>query len=339
MTRKTPSAPPSGGTARGVVIFSPSPILTVTIEDQADAADIHVHAGGQGVWQARMLRALGIDVTMCCALSGETGRIVEHLLDDEGFRVLAVRRQARGAAYVHDRRRGDRIAIAESEGTPLSRHEIDELYGLTLRAALNCGTAILSGPMGSEVVPADIYRRLAADLRASDCTVIADLSGERLTAAISGGIDVLKVSDTELKSDGFVTDTDVGQLVRAMHGLRERGVGHVIVTRAAEAALLLADGRVNEVHLPTMQPVDTSGAGDSLTAGVAATLAAGGSIEEAVALGAAAGALNVTRHGLGTGEGETVYELRGRVRLYPVEDGERTTTISPDELARRVKER
>jgi 1-phosphofructokinase len=34
-----------------VVIFAPLPILTVTIEDRAGEPDIHVHAGGQGVWQ------------------------------------------------------------------------------------------------------------------------------------------------------------------------------------------------------------------------------------------------------------------------------------------------
>src|ERR1700754_3906704 len=97
-----------------VVIFAPSPILTVTIEDHPDGPDIHVHAGGQGVWQARMLRALGVEVTMCCALSGEAGRILQHLLHDEGFRVLSVQRTARGAAYVHDRRGGERLALAES---------------------------------------------------------------------------------------------------------------------------------------------------------------------------------------------------------------------------------
>jgi len=322
-----------------VVVFAPSPILTVTIEDHPDAPDIHVHAGGQGVWQGRMLQALGAQVTMCCTLSGETGTVLEHLLNDEGFRVLAVRRSARGAAYVHDRRGGDRIALAEVGGAPLSRHELDELYGLTLRAGLECGTAILSGPMGADELPPDLYRRLASDLRSAGCTVIADLAGERLEAAINGGVDVLKVSDEELKDDRIVDNTEEETLIAAMHILREKGVGHVIVTRSHEPALLLADGIVNEVHMPRMEAVDTSGAGDSLTAGVAATLASGGSIEEAVCLGAAAGALNVTRHGLGTGQAETVRKLCERVRLQPAESGAAMMRLSPEELAKRVHER
>ena len=42
-----------------VVIFAPLPILTVTIEDRAGEPDIHLHAGGQGVWQSRMVSSLG----------------------------------------------------------------------------------------------------------------------------------------------------------------------------------------------------------------------------------------------------------------------------------------
>jgi 1-phosphofructokinase len=265
-----------------VVVFAPSPVLTVTVEDHGGGADIHLHAGGQGVWQARMLLALGATVTMCSVFSGETGRVLRHLIDDEGIRVLAVHREGRGAAYVHDRRGGERIRIAETGGEPLSRHDLDKLYDLTLRSGLGAGTIILSGPASEDVVPADVYRRL--------------------TAALRGGVTVVKVSDQELLADGRVTDTSREHLIAAMHLLRAEGAANVIISRAEQPLLLLADGVVSEVHMPTMQITDTSGAGDSLTAGVAATLAAGGTIEEAVALGAAAGALNVTRHGLGTGE-------------------------------------
>ena len=30
--------------------------------------DIHVHAGGQGVWQSRMVSSLGVPVVLCAAL-------------------------------------------------------------------------------------------------------------------------------------------------------------------------------------------------------------------------------------------------------------------------------
>jgi 1-phosphofructokinase len=57
-----------------------------------------------------------------------------------------------------------------------------------------------------------------------------------------------------------------------------------------------------------------------MTAGVAAVLAQGGTLCDAVRTGAAAGALNVTRHGLGTGRIDAVQVLTERVKLTPVPD-------------------
>jgi fructose-1-phosphate kinase PfkB-like protein len=164
-----------------VMVFAPTPILTVTLEQQTSGAELHVHPGGQGVWQARMIAALGVPVTLCAALGGETGDVLARQLEAE---------------------------------------------------------------------------------------------------------------------------------------IRDAGVGAVLISRAGDPALaLLDDDRVVEVHPPALQVVEHRGAGDSMTAGVAVVLARGGDVEEAVRMGAAAGALNITRHGLGTGRAEAVQELYGRVRL------------------------
>jgi 1-phosphofructokinase len=321
-----------------VVIFAPSPVLTVTIEDQPDGPDLHLHAGGQGVWQARMLRRLGLDVVMCCVLSGESGKVLRHLLDDEGIRVVAVERDAKSSSYVHDRRGGERVAIVEIDGDPISRHDIDELYGITLKEGLDAKLVILSGPAGDDTIPADVYRRLAADLREAEPRVIVDLAGERLTSALAGGVTVAKVSDEELLADGRIAENTTEQVISAMHAIAGEGADTVIITRAHEPLLMLTDGEVSEVHSPTMEVADTKGAGDSLTAGVSAALAAGSSIHDAITLGAAAGALNVTRHGLGTGDPDAIEKLRERVTVKGYGEPEASASFSPDELAARAEE-
>lgn len=37
-------------------VFTPTPRLTITVEPEPGGDEIHLHAGGQGVWQARMLQ-------------------------------------------------------------------------------------------------------------------------------------------------------------------------------------------------------------------------------------------------------------------------------------------
>ena len=66
-----------------VAVFAPSPILTVTIEPGSDRPEVHIHAGGQGVWVARLAATLGADVVLCCALGGEPGRVLQGLIDSE----------------------------------------------------------------------------------------------------------------------------------------------------------------------------------------------------------------------------------------------------------------
>ncbi|WP_433089349.1 1-phosphofructokinase family hexose kinase [Dactylosporangium sp. CA-052675] len=305
-----------------VMVFAPAPVLTVTIERHAGRQDLHVHAGGQGVWQARMLASLGCEVRLCVGVGGEIGAVLADVLGrlDPAITLHAVTLGAGSGWYVHDRREGERAEIAEEPGPPLRRHDLDELANMALEQGLRADVSVLSGPADPAIVDADTYRRLAADLGANGGTVVADLSGDLLAAVVAGGPAFVKVSHEELLADGRAGDDGVPALVDAARKLRAEGAGAVLVSRAGEPAVAVyGEHRVAAVHVPKLQVVDPRGAGDSMSAGVAAVLAGGGDLEEAIRTGAAAGALNVTRHGLGSGPGSTVRELLTRTYLEPLE--------------------
>ncbi|MFC6016267.1 1-phosphofructokinase family hexose kinase [Plantactinospora solaniradicis] len=301
-----------------VMVFAPAPVLTVTIEQQADVLELHLHPGGQGVWQARMLVSLGVDVTMCATVGGEVGGLLTKLLAEENVTLRTVARDRGSGWYVHDRRDGQREQIADDPGAPLVRHDLDELYNVTLAEGLRASVCLLSGPAHPSVADPEVYRRLAADLRAGGGRVVADLSGDHLTAVLAGGVDFVKVSHEELLADGRAADDSRAQLVAAADQLRAEGATSVLISRADQPALALFEDRLVELHMPPLQVVDHRGAGDSMTAGVAAALARGGNLTEAIRTGVAAGALNVTRHGLGTGRADAIKALIDQVRLQPI---------------------
>jgi 1-phosphofructokinase len=72
-----------------------------------------------------------------------------------------------------------------------------------------------------------------------------------------------------------------------------------------------------------VQTVDPRGAGDSMTAGIAAALCRGEDLLSAARLGAAAGGLNVTRRGLATGSRPEIERLMEHVQIEPAEEAER----------------
>ncbi|HCT79654.1 MAG TPA: phosphofructokinase [Micromonosporaceae bacterium] len=320
------------------MVFAPAPELTITIEQRGDDADIHLHAGGQGIWQARMIATLGVPVVLCTVFGGETGSVLEPLTAAEGVWLRSVHGDARNAAYVHDRRDGERVVLARSPADPLPRHVLDELYGLTLAEGLRAEVSVLSGTQDPQVIEPDVYRRLAGDLRRNGCKVVADLAGEYLDAVLESGLDFLKVSHDELIDSGRAKGDDEESLLEALRQLHADGAEAVVVSRAEKPALALVDGEIYEVVLPELEPADHRGAGDSMTAGVTATMAQGGDLRTAIKIGGAAGAVNVTRHGLGTGRASVVGELMEKVELAPLdasaaqEEGP-VTEVTPDQLA------
>jgi 1-phosphofructokinase len=302
-----------------VLVFSPSPLLTVTIETRGSGPDVHLHAGGQGMWVARMVRTLGLSVKLCSCFGGETGLLVRTLVQREGVEMAAVDAEVANAAYVHDRRSGERQVVAEMDPASLSRHELDQLYGAAILEALEADACVLTGTPSPEVVPADMYRRLAEDIRTNDIPVLADLSGDQLTAAVEGGVDVLKVSHQELVQDGRATEDTQEALLEAMRSLRADGAADVVVSRADDPTLALVDRRVLEVVVPPLQAADPRGGGDSMTAGLAVSVARGEKLEDGLRLAAAAAALNVTRRGLATGDREQIERMVSEVEVRTLE--------------------
>jgi 1-phosphofructokinase len=149
------------------MVFGPGPVLTVTIEAHDGAPDIHLHAGGQGVWQTRMIASLGEPVVLCANLGGESGQVLAPLIAREGVELRESVGQAANGAYVHDRRGGERVTVADAPGTPLSRHELDELYNIALVEGLRAEISVLAGPSEQSIIQPEVYRRLAADLAAN----------------------------------------------------------------------------------------------------------------------------------------------------------------------------
>jgi 1-phosphofructokinase len=164
-------------------------------------------------------------------------------------------------------------------------------------------------------VGADVYKRLGADLDSSGVRVIGDLHGDGLAAFLEGGpIDLLKVSHEDLASDGWETGDEDG-VIAAIERLHDMGVTDVVVSRADKPALAHIDGKLYEATPPALEVVDHMGAGDSMTAGLAAARLRGLGPEDTLKLASAAGAANVTRHGLGSGSADLIAGLADQVEV------------------------
>jgi 1-phosphofructokinase len=302
-----------------IAVFAPSPMLSVTIERRGEGRDdIHCHPAGQGVWLSRMAGELGADPVLCSLLGGETGMLLGALLERLAGERRLVRSQGASGCYVTDRRSGERSVLAYAPADTPSRHEADELVAATTTAALESDLLAICNPYPGDALPLEAFGNLVENAHTAGVPVIADLSSPRLEAAAAAGADLVKINDWELA--GYLRGpVDTAERLRAgAERLLEAGARNVVVTRAGDPALALLAGEAWELIPPKLEAGSREGCGDSMMGAVAAMLARGGEMPEALVRGAAAGAVNFLHHGLGTGSRREVDELAAEVQLRPL---------------------
>jgi 1-phosphofructokinase len=265
-----------------------------------------------------MAAELGATPVLCSLLGGETGRLLEPLLEAMRGERRVVPSAADSGCYVTDRRNGHRELLANAYVPPPSRHDADELVAATTAVALESDVLAICNPYPGDALPLEVYGNLIANVRHSPVRVIADLSSPRVEAAAAAGPELVKLNDWELAAF-VVGPVDTPRRLRsAAERLRVLGARNVLVTRGGDPALALLGDETWELVPPKLEAGSREGCGDTMMGAIAAALAQGRQLPDALVLGAAAGAVNFLRHGLGTGSRREVEELRREVALRPV---------------------
>ena len=303
-----------------VAIFGPNPLLSVTIERRgAEADDIHLHPGGQGVWVARMAGELGAWPILCGFAGGETGETLDSLLEGLPGERRIVETAGASGCYVIDRRDGERRLVASELAPPPSRHEVDDLVSIVCATALESDALVVCNPFPGDVLPLEVYGKLVSDVRDNGTPVLVDLSSPRLDSALTGRPDLVKLNDWELAEYVCGPVSKPEEMRAAVQRLRDAGAGIVVVTRGGQPAFVACDEGGFELTPPRFERGSREGCGDSMMGGLAAAWAQGLDWRRALTIGAAAGAANFLRHGLGTGSRQVVEDLVEQVALRETE--------------------
>lgn len=297
-----------------VAIFSPDPLLAVAIEARPGRGDeVHVHAGGQGVWAARTAAELGGDPVLCGFAGGETGAVVEGLLEPMEARLVPCTQP--NGAYVADRRGGRKVLAGAYPG-PRTRHEVDDLVSLTCATALGADVLVVCNPYPAETLPVDAYTQIVGDARDAGTNVLVDLSTPRLDAALAGRPNLVKINDWEL-AEFVCGPVDGANLRHAADRVRAGGADTVVITRGGESIVAFTPDGELEVVPPRLARGHREGCGDTMMGAMAVALGRGDDLTSALCLGAAAGAANFLRRGVGHVSAAVVDELLPRVVARP----------------------
>jgi ribokinase len=251
------------------------------------------HGGGKGANQAVAAARAGARVAIVGAVGADDlGEEALRELAAEGIDVSAVARldgNATGvAAIVVDHAGENQIAVASGANA--------QLDGDAVTAALERLLAAPSGVvlLGHEV-PEDAVVAGARAAHAAGWHVVLNPAPARpLPEALGNALLTPNADEARALAD-------VDEVEAAARALGARTGAPVLVTLGADGALLLRGDTAERLPVPAIDVVDTTGAGDTVNGALAAELAAGRPLRDAVRFALTAAALSTRAPGARAG--------------------------------------
>lgn len=285
---------------RVCVIGSANVDYTMTVErlpregETVSGGRLLVNLGGKGANQAVAARRLGAEVQFVgCVGADRPGEEIRRRLGALGIDVG-------GLVETGDAATGVALILVDREG----RNQIGVAPG-----ANDCLAVEMVRSHGDRIawadvvvcqleVPMAVVEWTIGRARERGVTTILNPAPARpLGDELLAGVDYLIPNAGEAAALAGLDVTGPESAGPAAARLLARGVGTVIVTLGAQG--VLACDRERALHFPAfpVAAVDTTGAGDAFTGALAAGLAAGGALDQAIPLAGAAAALTCTRRG------------------------------------------
>jgi len=310
-----------------IVTLTPNPVLDrtltvprVLLDTVLRADEVRLDAGGKGFNVSRALKVMGTDTLAMALAGGATGTLLEQMLHDWGVATHFV--------WVHDETRTN-IVVTEADGArhlkvnepgPLvSAEELARLLA-AVEAEVRPGDLwVLAGslPRG---VPADLYARLIECVQSRGALAVLDASGAGLKLGLQARPFLAKPNALEAAEVTGLPVATVDDAVSAAKALCAQGVAVVAISLGSDGLMVAAGGpdsmQVCHAQPPSVQALNTVGAGDAAVAGMVWALAQGKGLDELARWGAACGTAAAMRAGVTFGTFAEVEAIAQAVRLF-----------------------
>lgn len=264
-----------------------------------------MYFGGKGINVSIVLKELGQPSKALGFIAGFTGEAIEKGLADMGVETDLVRLE-KGFSRINVKIKADEETELNGAGPDIDENALGELLG-KLDALKDGDTLVLAGSIPKSL-PADIYERILARLDGRGIRFVVDATGRLLMNTMKYKPFLVKPNDLELGEMFGVKLTSDDDIIGYAQKLRGMGAWNVLVSRAGDGALLIAeDDSTHSIGVCKGTVKNSVGAGDSMVAGFLAGYAETGDFGYALKLGTAAGGATAFSDGLA--EKDKIYEL------------------------------
>lgn len=246
-------------------------VESVTLGESHRVQDVRERAGGKGVNTASVLTAMGRECVAVAPVGGPGRAAYGNDLQARGVRTALIESEAptRRAVAVVDA--FGQATVFNEAGTSQRVAVWARVSATLARLAPNASVLTISGSLPPEADP-DLVLRWSLEAQDRGLRVVLDVSGEPLVRALAARPAIAKPNLHEARhalasvAKGTITARDAAFL------LVDAGAGAAVVSDGLHGLTLLADDVELRAWLPTPLRGNATGAGDALTASLAADL-------------------------------------------------------------------
>jgi 1-phosphofructokinase/tagatose 6-phosphate kinase len=277
---------------RTILAVCTSPVIQKTLVlnsfnegEVVRCADQRTDPAGKGFNCGRILVQNGISTVVLSTLGGSTAPILKSLVERDEIPVEWVKTEGevRYCYTLLDRSRNITTEVVE-EARPVTAEEEERLRksfeGLLLGIGPS-GTMVIAGskPRG---LSDELYPWMVARGKEAGTRIVLDVRKADLLASLPYRPDIIKPNFVEFgttffddftSTEGREEESDMGRVVDKMRELYEDNGVTSIISRGRRATLYIERGEIKRVQPERIEPVNTVGCGDAMTAGIASIVA------------------------------------------------------------------
>ncbi len=259
------------------------------------AESTNVDPGGKGINTAKVLNALGSDVTSIAFLGGATGRLIEEMLEYKDINQRNI--------YIEGETRTN-IKLVESESCTELNEKATELTAKSLcnfekifdDIIMDASIITLAGRLPDKL-DSNFYAKYIKKAKDADVSVVLDTSGESFKKGVLAKPWCIKPNIDELSEYFGVNLENDDEIILKCRELNQLGVEIVIVTLGPDGVLCTTSEEIIKVRAPKVTVKSTVGAGDSFVAGFLHKISQNSTIKDALKFATAVATAKVTLSG------------------------------------------
>ena len=275
------------------------------------------HAAGKGINVAKVLKSLGIDVTVGGFLGKENQDGFQKEFSEAGIANRFQMVEGRTRINVKLTEPSGKVTDFNFSGFEITKQDWTRFVNDTLSWAGQFDMICVSGSVPPSIDLND-FTAWMKRLRSECMCLIFDSSREAFVAGLKALPWLLKPNHHELEIWAGKPLPELSDVVQAAHELRQQGIAHVVISLGEQGAMWVNASGAWMAKPPKCDVVSTVGAGDSMVGGLIYGLMMRQTSEHTLRLATAISALAVSQTNVGITDREQLARMMTEVELTPL---------------------